>query len=308
MVSVPSPAAPERKSPILPFLAFAICSLIWGSTWVTIKIGNADIPALNAAGLRFAISAVLLIALQVIQRAPMPANRTEWGVIVFVGVVLVGLDYGFIYVAEETLASGLSSVLFATMPLFTLTIARFLGLEKFTLRKLAGILIALAGVCILSYDQLALSGPLALPAGMVMAAALFAAASTTVTKRFGRGLHPVTLNGWSALVGIVMLYSGAFLRGEGFHIPETKSGWATIFYLAVLGSVVAFLLYYWLLKRWDASRCGMVSVATPILAVVLGTLVENEPFTPAIITGAVLVLTGVTLTMLQRAPARRPGG
>ncbi|MFN0206561.1 MAG: DMT family transporter [Planctomycetota bacterium] len=281
----------------MPVLAFCICTLIWGSTWLAIKIGNADVASLNAAGLRFVISASILLCLQYFNRAPMPKNRREWNLIIFVGIVLIGLDYGLIYWAEETLATGLTSVLFAVMPLFTLICARVLKLETITFRKVAGIVISIAGVCVLSWKHVGFNTNTLLPAAAVLGAALCSALTTTATKKYGKELHPITLNAWSSVIGVFCLYSGALVRGEGFQIPSTPTGWLAMSYLALGGSVAAFLLYFWLLKHWDATRTGLIPVLTPILAVTLGVVFGNEPFDISFLAGSALVLAGVFIAM-----------
>lgn len=286
----------RRRLEALPLLAFAACTLIWGSTWLAIKIGTTEIAPLNGAALRFVIAAVILLLLQVITKTRMPSGSCEWGVVAFVGVVLVGLDYGLIYWAEQYLPTGLTSVLFATMPLFTLTFARALDLEKLTIKKAAGILTAIAGVAVLSSERLQVDPATLGPAAAVLGAAVCSAATTTVTKRFGRNIAPITLNAWSAVIGVFCLYSGALALGEGIQTPSSLRSWLAISYLSVFGSVIAFLLYFWLLKHLDATICGLVSVLTPLLAVVLGALFQGEQVTLVLLAGAVLVLAGVVIS------------
>ena len=92
---------------------------------------------------------------------------------------------------------------------------------------------------------------------------------------------------------------------RGVRTPSTRAGWLCIVYLAVVGSVVTFLLYFWLLRHWDATRCGLISVLTPILAVALGSIVRDEPVTAHLVAGSALVLTGVFLAMRPGAPLLR---
>ncbi|MBI3819383.1 MAG: EamA family transporter [Planctomycetes bacterium] len=287
----------QKHENALPALAFCACTLIWSSTWLAIKIGNDDLPPMNGAALRFLVATAILLIIQSVCRISMPRGARQWGVVAFVGVVLVGFDYGLIYWAEQFLPTGLTSVLFATMPLFTLALARFMGLEKLTIRKTAGILLAIAGVGMLSRERLQMD-PDALPAAAgVLGAALCSAATTTVTKKFGKDLHPVSLNGWSAAVGALILYTAAFVHGEGVRFPQSFRGWLAVSYLAVFGSVIAFLLYFWLLRRWDSTRCGMVSVLTPVLAIVIGAAVAGEKITIWLLVGGACVLAGVFIAM-----------
>jgi drug/metabolite transporter (DMT)-like permease len=214
----------------------------------------------------------------------------------------MGFDYGLIYWGEQYLASGLTSVLFATMPLFTLAVAAPLGLEAFTLRKVAGMLAAIAGVAVLSWDHLGLDAVTLAPVAAILGGSVCSAVTTTVSKKWGTGIHPVALNANASALGCLVLYGGALAMGEGIRAPSTAGGWLCILYLAVIGSVVTFLLYFWLLRHWDATRCGLISVLTPILAVALGSAVRGEPLTANLLAGSALVLGGVYLAMRPSIP------
>jgi drug/metabolite transporter (DMT)-like permease len=301
--------ANARFAKWLPLVAFLACTLVWGSTWLVIKLGyegtpgdstaaaHARLPPFDGAALRFAIAAVILLLLQAAFRIPFPRGRVEWGVVVFTGVVLVGCDYALIYWAEQYIDSGLTSVVFAIMPLFTMIFARCARLEVLTARKICGVVISIAGVGLLSWDHLGLESATIAPIAGVLGGALASAATTVVTKKWGRGVNPITLNGFSAAIGTACLYILVLLQGNGVHFPQTRNGWFAVSYLAVFGSVVAFLLYFWLLRHWDASRAGMLSVLTPLIAVALGSVFNGEPVTPRLAAGTVLVLAGVVLAM-----------
>jgi drug/metabolite transporter (DMT)-like permease len=294
----------------LPAIAFALCTIVWGSTWLAIKFGYDSMPPLNAAGLRFVIASSIFFAIQGIARVPAPRGAAEWGVVLFVGIVWMGIDYGLIYWGEQHLASGLTSVLFATMPLFTLAVAVPLGLESFTLRKIVGMVTAIVGVAVLSWDQLGLGAATLAPVAAILGGSICSAVTTTVSKRWGTKIHPVALNANASAIGCLVLYGGALALGEGVRTPSTRAGWLCIVYLAVVGSVVTFLLYFWLLRHWDATRCGLISVLTPILAVALGSIVRDEPVTAHLVAGSALVLTGVFLAMRPgraATPARSTG-
>lgn len=292
-----------RLRAALPAAAFVLCTLVWGSTWLVIKIGYDTVPPLNAAGWRFLVSSAVLLAIQGVARVPAPRGGVQWGVAAFVGIVLVGLDYGLIYWGEQFLETGLTSVLFATMPLFTLLLAAALRLERITLRKTLGIAAAIGGVIVLCHENLGLERVSAGPVAAVLGAAVCSAATTTVTKKWGSGLHPVSLNAASCAIGCAALFGGALAAGEGIVVPR-GAGWIPIAYLALFGSVLAFLLYFWLLRQWDATRCGLVSVLTPILAVALGVAVRGEALTTELAAGAALVLAGVFVAMRSAPPTR----
>ncbi|HKD99606.1 MAG TPA: EamA family transporter [Planctomycetota bacterium] len=285
----------------LPFAAFVACGLIWGSTWLAIKAGDDEgLQPLTAASLRFAIAAAVLFGVQAALRIPLPRDRATWLLCAFVGLVLFTIDYGLIYWAGHWLPSGLTSVLFAVVPLFTSLLAAAYGIERVTARKLAGIALAIGGVAILSLDSIATDRPWLLPALGVVTAALCSGASTVAVKRHGHDLHPVQLNASAMAIGAAGLAAGAWARGERLELPRTTVGWVAVLYLALGGSIAAFLLYFWLLRRWDATHASFVGLVTPLLAVVLGYAVRGERVDAHLGLGAVLVLGGVYVG--SRAP------
>ncbi len=300
-----APVDPARRPPAawLVLAAFLLCTVIWGSTWLVIKWSHDErLPPLTAAALRFAIATAVFVPIQLATRARLPRGRAEWRLVVFVGVVLIGLDYGLIYWAEQWLESGLTSVLFASMTLFTALLAVALGLEKLSARKLVGIATAIAGVVVLCADQLGLDRARLLPSLAIVAAAFCSASTTAATKRWGHDLPAVTLNTGSFFVGTLCLLGGAFAAGEEIALPSTAAGWGTVAYLSLVGSVLAFLVYFWLLKHWDASRAGLIAVLIPVIALGLGTLLRGERLGAQILAGSVLVLGGV---LLARSAGRR---
>lgn len=298
MSSAPSISAPARAG-WLPLGAFILCTLIWGSTWIAIKFSNDAMPPLWAAGLRFGIATLLLLPVQWAMRIPGPRTATEWNLALFVGVALVGLDYGLIYWGEQYLESGLTAVLFSVMTLLTAIVAALAGLERLTVAKLGGIVVGIGGVAILMLQD---SGGAVeetdrikktLAAGGIVVAALCSAMTTVGAKRYGKTMHPVALNTSSFTIGTVCLLATSAARGEAMVLPSSPQAWGSLLYLSLGGSVAAFLLYFWLLKRWDASRAGLLSLLTPVLALFLGAALRNERVTPRMLAGSALVLGGV---------------
>src|SRR6058998_801525 len=136
--------------------AFAMLCLIWGSTWLAIRIGLEGAPPFLSASLRFAVASIVLVLLTVVFRSKWPQNRTEWALVGFVGIVLFTGDYGLIYWGENNgVLSGLSAILFATFPLQTALVANaFLKAERVTVQKLLGIGVGFGGVVLIFRSQL----------------------------------------------------------------------------------------------------------------------------------------------------------
>src|SRR5262245_11674095 len=126
---------------------YVILCLIWGSTWLVIKVGYGGLGPFNVAAVRFFVSGIVLMLLVPLLGAKWPANRAEWALIAWVGLVLFAADYGLIYWGEQFLDSGMTSILFATLPLLTVACAHvYVPGEHLTPRKLAGTLLAFIGV------------------------------------------------------------------------------------------------------------------------------------------------------------------
>jgi len=288
---------------------YALLCLIWGSTWLVIKVGYGGLGPFNVAALRFFVAGLLCLPIVPLARARWPRDTGEWLLVTFVGVVLFGLDYGLIYWSEQFIDSGLTAVLFATLPLITIVAAHlYVPGEPITRRKLAGTLLAFLGVVALFGDRLRLDPEKAMPMAAVIAATAFAAAASVATKRHGAALHPAALNAPAMLVGAATLLMASLASGESFSIPRDAQTMAAIAYLAVAGSVISFLAYFSLLKAWTTTSLSFISVFTPAIALVLGFMFLDERPTPMTAVGGVLILAGVTLAVTAAAARTRRRG
>lgn len=290
-------------------VAFVLLCAIWGSTWLVIKVGYGGLGPFNVAGLRFLVAGLVLVPLVPVMKARWPRGR-EWWLVLWVGTMLFALDYGLIYWAEQSLDSGMTAVLFSTLPVVTAILAHlYLPAERLTPRTLGGALLALVGVTAIFWERLSLDAGLALPVLAMEASAVCAAAASVATKRHGKDLHPAALNAGAMLWGALLLGVASWLAGDGLSLPSDAPTWGAVLYLALAGSVVTFLLYFWLLRSWRATTVSFISVVTTLVAVVLGFFVLGErPSTPAFAGGA-LVLAGITLALAPRravAPEGKP--
>ena len=285
---------------------YVMLCLIWGSTWLVIKVGYGGLGPFNVAALRFFLAGLVLAPIVRLLRAPWPATRTEWAVVLWVGLVLFAADYGLIYWGEQFLDSGMTSILFALLPLVTIGFAHFyVPGDRITARKLAGSVLAFAGIVALFGDRVRLDPEGIGPMLAILASTVCAAAAGVASKRHGATLHPAALNAPAMLIGAAALAVVSLAVGDGLVLPREASTWAAIGYLAIAGSVVTFLAYFTLLKTWSVTSLSFISVFTPAIAVFLGFFFLDERPTLSSAAGAVLILGGVALALTERASEPR---
>lgn len=286
--------------------AFASLCVIWGSTWIAIKFGVESVPTFLSAALRFVVAAAVLLLVAGILRRKLPRSRTEWAATVLVGVILFVGDYGLIYWGEANgVPSGLTAVLFAIMPLLTALAAHgLLRTEPLTAQKLVGILIGFGGVVLIFRGQLASAGAsLFFPMLAVVLAAACGGVGTVIIKGWAHEIDAFTFNGLAMAVGAAGLAALSLASGEAWAVPSWPSGFAPILYLALLGSVVAFVTYKWLLGHMEATSASFLTLITPVVALFLGALLANETLEPFDAIGIAVTLLGIYVSISKRVAA-----
>ena len=280
---------------------YVLLCLIWGSTWLVIKVGYGGLGPFNVAAVRFLLAGAVLTPIVPLLRARWPSSRADWLLVTWVGLVLFAADYGLIYWGEQFLDSGLTSILFALLPLVTIAFAHiYVPGDRITGRKLAGSVLAFAGIVALFGDRVRLDPAGLWPMLAIVIATICAAAAGVATKRHGAALHPAALNAPAMLIGALALAVVSLAVGDGLQIPRDASTWAAITYLAIAGSVVTFLGYFTLLKTWSVTSLSFISVFTPAVALVLGFVFLDERPTYTNGVGAGLILGGVALALTER--------
>lgn len=288
-------------------LVWLLLCLIWGSTWLFIKLGLSDLPPFTFAGIRFVIALTILFALIGVRRLPLPRTRSDWTLLAVTGLFSFSLNYGLVFWGEQYISSGLAALLQATIPVFGLVIAHFyLPGEQMTPVKIFGVLMGVAGVGVIFSNQLSVAGPKALAgcAGLVVGSACAAYANVLVKAR-GANLNPAILAGGQMFFGLIpLMLAGILLEGNPLQFHWTRMAIVSLFYLAIVGSVIAFLLYYWLVQHMDVTKTMLIALVTPVIAVALGVLVLNEELNWRTFAGGAMIISGIGLIVLRRA--RKP--
>ncbi len=277
-------------------LVLLLCC-IWGSTWPVIKIGLESLPPFLSAALRFGLAALVLFGLSWKQGIRLPrSGRTHAGLLAL-GLGGIGLSYGAVYWGEQFIPSGLSAILFATNPFFVMLLAHvIIAGERVTGRRLAGVVIGFAGVALIFQDDVQMSHPLSLvAAGVTLVSPLATAASSVSIKRWGGHLHPYTLTALPMTYASAALFAVSWASEDLRLVHWTGGAIGSIVYLALVGSVAAFVIYYSLLKHVPVSTLAFVAYTFPVAALVLGYFLLGETLERQALVGAATVVVGVAV-------------
>ena len=283
----------------------ALLCLIWGSTWLVIRTGLDDLPPLSSAGIRFAVAALVFAGLAPLLRHREGGRTPPRWLSLSMAVLSFSVPYGLVYVAETEIPSGLTSVIWAVFPMMVAICGHYaLPGERLRPRHWAGFLMGFLGVALLFLTDLRDLGPDALQAGaLLLLSPLTAAVGQTLVKRHGAKVSSVMLNR-DGLIGsaLLLLTAGFFFeRGEPMH--WTLSAILSVAYLSIIGTVVTFGLFFWLLRYAPAHKLSLIAYVTPVIALALGWSVGQESVGLRTLAGAALVLSGVLL--VARTPATK---
>lgn len=299
-MSAAAPDGPEdRPSQTLILSLTAFVCLIWGSTWLVIKLGLRDVPPFTGAALRFALAGSCMAGLAWMFRGQESKKRPPWPSVVSQGLLQFGFNYAVVYVGETVIPSGLVAVLWAVFPLCIALASHFiLKTERLGGRQWLGLGIAFCGVSALFVTDIASVSSSMIPIGLlVLLAPLSVTVPTLLIKRTAHDSNLFILNRDSMWIGALVLgvLGAVFEREQPMRI--TPLAVACILYLAIPGTVVTFGVYLWILRHVAAYRASLISFVTPALALLIGALFGGEPLTLATLAGSSLVLSGVFLVL-----------
>jgi drug/metabolite transporter (DMT)-like permease len=297
-----------RQQKLAIVAAYVVLCVVWSSTWLAIKVGLHDLPPISFVAIRFLIAIVVLIAVSLGRARLLPRNQSDYALLASTGVLMFAVNYGLLFWAELHVSSGLAAVLQATIPIFGMVFAHFiLPNEPMRMQKLAGALLAVAGVAIICARLLDFNGPLAFWGGLgIVFGAAGAALSNVLLKRRAIQLAPAMIAAWQMIFGTLpMLVTGFAVEGNPVRFHWSTMSIFCLLYLAIIGSALTFLLLYWLLPRMTVTNLQTISLITPPGAVMLGWLLGREKFPPWSLFGAFFVLAGVW-TIFRKAREPKP--
>jgi drug/metabolite transporter (DMT)-like permease len=284
--------SPDRTT----LAAFAALILLVGANPVAIRFSNRELAPFWGGGVRFTVAAILFAVLLRLRRLALPRGRALAGTVLY-GLLGIGVFFAFAYYGLRRVNAGLGGVIFATVPLLTFLLAWGHGLEGFRWRALAGALVVVAGVSVVFADQVSADVPLGALLSLLAAAAC-AAETNIVVKKLPK-IDPVATNAVAMAVGAVFLLGMSFVTGEEHEMPSRGATLAALGYLMTVGTLGVFMLFLFLLARWQASAVAYEFVLAPFVAAALGAWLLDESLTLLTGLGAALVLVGVYVGALS---------
>lgn len=276
-----------------------VLSLIWGSTWVVIAKGLETLPPYTSATARFALAALVMAAIAPrVARAEGGARPAAW-LSVALGLTSFGSSYAFVYWSETRLPSGVVCVLWSVFPILMALASHFFLAHKLTgARPWLGFGLGFAGVALLCATDLAQFGAHGVPTALVLLLSpLVACVGTTLVKKHGQGTSSALLNRSALAVGAAVLGVLAIAFERDAPAVWNAPAIASVLYLSLVGTVVAFGLYFWLLRHTPAHELSVISYLTPVVGLTLGRIFAGEPLGLGTVGACALVLAGVFLVV-----------
>jgi drug/metabolite transporter (DMT)-like permease len=291
------------------WVVFFALGLIWGSSFLWIKVAVQEVDPFTLVSWRLLFGTLGMVAVIVWKRPSFPPRRAIWLALAVLGIINTALPFVLISWGEKSIDSAVAAVLNSTVPLFTLVIAHlFLHDEPITARKAVGLLIGFAGVLVLMARDLEIGSLRAgvLGQAAVLLAAVSYASASVFARRTMREVSPLVQAFVPMAFADAVVWSIATQVGEPGRLPALPITWVALLWLGLLGSCVAYLLYYHLLHSVGATRAVMVTYIFPVVGVGLGVLFLNELTDWHLLAGAALVISSIAVVNWRPKVALAP--
>ncbi len=275
---------------------FVALGLMWGSSYLFIMLGLDTLTPFTLVALRLAVGAVLLVAVLLATRQPIPRDARTYAHLLVLSVLSIVLPFSLITFAELSVPSSMASILVATVPLFVIIIAGvFLRDEPVTVNGVAGLAVGFAGVVLLTArGDMSGDGGL-LPQLALLGAALSYGAGGVYAKRTVHHLRATVPAAFQVVFGFVISAGLALIFERPFALQPDGVAWLSILWLGILGSGLSYLAFFRLLGTWGATRTSLVAYLMPVVGLLLGVIVASEPIDLRMVAGTALVIGGVAL-------------
>lgn len=281
-------------------LIYALLCIIWGSTWLGIRIGLESLTPFVSAGFRFSIASIVILMLMKVKNVKLQKDKLSVILYLQMGFLSFIIPFGLVYWAEQFVPSGLASVLFAVYPFFV-ALFSFLWIpsEKIGAPKIIGMIMGFFGIVIIFSDSFSTNiSDYLLGMFAVVLSGIMQAWIAVTLKKYGGHLNPLSMN----LVPMIIAGIGMMIIGFAFEdtsqLRFDENAIFSVLYLAIFGSVLTFTSFYWLLKRVNVVILSLIAFITPIVALLLGWIFYSEHLTSKHFIGTVFVLIGLLVANL----------
>ena len=286
---------------------FSALCLVWGSTWAVIRVLVDDVPPLQAAAVRFALAGIIALVWMLLRRERWPRGA-EWRAILLLSFAMIAAPYGIIFWAERTVASGMTALVYASLPIFISFLTPLMAREGSVAvprRAVQAMIFGVGGIALLLQSAIHVSweqtlGIVALLVGVALSAWSTIHAKATVVGK-GADLHVTMSSAWQFLLASVWLEAASLILESGQTAVWSREAVEAELFLSVFGSVVAFSLYYWLLRHWEPYRLSMMQLLFPLVAVTEGAILLHELLQWQMVVAGVVILGSVWFVMRARA-------
>jgi drug/metabolite transporter (DMT)-like permease len=278
--------------------------LVWGTTYLAIRIALESIPPMLVGGLRFTVAGALLAAVLRLRGYPLP-RPGEWSGLAMLGCLMLGMGNGGVVWAEQTVPSGIAAVLVATQPFWITGVEALLPAgEHLTRRAFGGLLLGFAGILVLVWPDLRIggewSGGFIIGVLTTQLACVGWSIGSSYSKRRPAEENAIMASAFQMIFGGICLLIAATLRGEWSELAFTPRALGAELYLVVVGSWAGYSAYIYALKHLPITTVMLYSYINPIIAVLLGTVILSEPFGLRVIVASALVLAGVAIVRTRQ--------
>jgi drug/metabolite transporter (DMT)-like permease len=281
--------------------AFVLLGLIWGSSFLWIKIGVENITPFVLVTLRISFGLMGLLVVMFWQRQAFPRDRNTILKYIFMGVFNLVIPFLLITWGETKIDSSLAAILNGAQPLFIIVIAHFwLHDEKITLPRLGGLIIGFIGVVVLVAQDFGsgIHGDMLGQLAVVLAAISYATA-LVFSRKYLRGTKPVVQSTMILVVGAIIMWTFTPVVSRPMVLPSTPLTWLAVIWLGLLGLCIAYLLFFYLNNAWGPTRASLVTYIFPVVGVFLGIIFLNEQPSWNMIIGSLLVIGGIVVVNLR---------
>ncbi len=275
--------------------AYVLICLLWGSTWLFIRLGLDSLNPIFSAGFRFSVAAILFFTIIKVRSTKLPLDRQAVMLYIAMGFFMFVFPFGFVYWAEQHISSGLTSVLFTIFPLAVVVFSRiFRVTKKINFYQVVGVFLGIAGIVVIFIEDISFKGEnVILAMSLVLLSAVIQGLMQVFIKKYGDHLNPISMNFVPLVVAGISMITVSLFFEDFSHNTFNANAFISVGYLAVFGTIFTFTTYFWLLQRINIVILSLSSFITPIIALALGWLVINENLTFQAFIGSSLVLIGI---------------